>query len=147
MAEKDLEKTKPIKVLKDISDIKKDTTSTREAKYKDALEKAEMKIKEEEAEEALAEKNINEAEELLHEEKVKKEKVKELEKEVDEEIEESTNKEGIFVKLKNKWNKLNKKQRILAMVLGFVLLFVVLLLVILLIFKLIGVTNGYILFL
>ena len=37
MAEKDLEKTKPIKVLKDISDIKKDTTSTREAKYKDAL--------------------------------------------------------------------------------------------------------------
>lgn len=136
MAEKDLEKTKPIKVLKDISDIKKDTTSTREAKYKDALEKAEMKIKEEEAEEALAEKNINEAEELLHEEKVKKEKVKELEKEVDEEIEESTNKEGIFVKLKNKWNKLNKKQRILAMVLGFVLLFVVLLLVILLIFKL-----------
>ena len=89
MAEKDLEKTKPIKVLKDISDIKKDTTSTREAKYKDALEKAEMKIKEEEAEEALAEKNINEAEELLHEEKIKKEKVKELE--------ESTYKEGLSI--------------------------------------------------
>lgn len=136
MADKDLEKTKPIKVLKDIGDIKKETTSTREAKYKDALKKDELKVKEEEAEEALAEKNINQAEEILKEEKVNKEKVKKIEDEVDEEIKESTDKENLVTKLKNKWNKLTKKQRILFMVLGFILLFLVILLIILLIFKL-----------
>ena len=56
MDEKDLEKTKPIKILSDLTT--KEEVSTRESKYKDALEKEDKKIKEEEAEEALAEKNI-----------------------------------------------------------------------------------------
>ena len=107
MADKDLEKTKPIKILKDFSDTK-EATSTREAKYKDAVLKEENKIKEEEAEEALAEKNINEAEELLKEEKKVKESKKKLEEEVDEEIEEATKvKDTKKSSIKEKWNKRN----------------------------------------
>ena len=144
MDEKDLEKTKPINILSDLT--KKEEVSTRESKYKDALEKEDKKIKEEEAEEALAEKNIQLAEEILHEEKEKKKEVKELEDEIDEEIKntdkvvkkskDKKDKDSFVVLLKNKWNSLNKKQRVLIGVLGGVLLLLLLVLIILLIFKL-----------
>ena len=142
MEDKDLEKTKPIKVLTDITS--KEEVATRESKYKDALEKEENKIKEEEAEEALAEKNIQLAEEILHEEKEKKKQVKELEDEIDKEIKDTDKvvnkskdkKDNVFVLLMNKWNSLNKKQKILIGVLGGVLLLLVIVLIILLIFKL-----------
>lgn len=144
MDEKDLEKTKPINILSDLT--KKEEVSTRESKYKDALEKEDKKIKEEEVEEALAEKNIQLAEEILREEKEKKKEVKELEDEIDEEIKntdkvvkkskDKKDKDSFVVVLKNKWNSLNKKQRVLIGVLGGVLLLLLLVLIILLIFKL-----------
>lgn len=148
MEEKDLEKTKPIKVLKDLNT--REETSTREAKYKDAVLKEEKKIQEEEAEEALAEKNIQLAEDLLHEEKEKKEELKKLEDEIDEEIEEKiqgkktvkkkkdNNKTPLLVKIKDKWGSLNKKQKGLIIALGTLLFLLLLVLIILLIFKLTG---------
>ena len=143
MEDKDLEKTKPIKILKDLSDNKLKETATRESKYKDAVIKEENKIKEEEAEEALAEKNIAMAEEILDKEK----KTKEIEKEIDEEIEKTVSKKskdkkkdkekaGGVVALKNKWEALNKKQQRIILILGGVLLFLLLILIILLVFKL-----------
>ena len=146
MEDKDLDKTKPIKILKDLS--KSEETSTRESKYKDALIKEEKKIKEEEAEEALAEKNIQLAEELLHKEKEEKEELEELEEEIDEVLSDThkevtkkdkkqkDKKDGLVVNIKNKWNSLNKKQKILILVLGGILLLLLLVLIILLIFKL-----------
>ena len=146
MEDKDLEKTKPIKVLKDLAT--KSEVSTRESKYKDALNKEAKRIKEEEAEEALAEKNIQLAEEILHEEKAKKKEVEKLETEIDEEINETSvkkvkkskdnDKEKVgFVKtLANKWNSLNKKQKIFIGILAGILFFLILILIILLVFKL-----------
>ena len=141
MEDRDLEKTKPIKVLKDL--VPSEDVATRESKYKDAIEKEEMKIKEEEAEEALAEKNIQLAEEILHEEKEKKKVVKQLEEEIDEELKDtdkvvkkSKDKDSFVVILKDKWNSLNNKQKILIGVLGGILLLLIIVLIILLIFKL-----------
>lgn len=144
MDDKDLEKTKPIKVLKDLTT--KDEISTRESKYKDALIKEDEKIKEEEAEEALAEKNIQLAEEILFEENEKKEKIEILEEEIDEEIKDSDkeikkskdlkSKEGFLVVLINKWKNLNKKQKIIICFLAGLLLLLLIVLIILLIFKL-----------
>lgn len=145
MEDKDLDKTKPIKVLRDLSD--KQESSTRESKYKDALLKEEMKELEEEAEEALAEKNIQLAEELLHEEKETKEKIEKLEEEIDDEIKDSSkvvkkskkekdDRKSLLVLIKDKWSSLNKKQRILISVLSVILLLLLIVLVILLVFKL-----------
>ena len=140
MEDRDLEKTKPIKVLKDL--VPSEDVETRESKYKDAIEKEEMKIKEEEAEEALAEKNIQLAEEILHEEKEKKKVVKQLEEEIDEELKDtdkvvkkSKDKDSFVVILKDKWNSLNNKQKILIGVLGGILLLLIIVLIILLIFE------------
>ncbi len=144
MEDKDLEKTKPIKVLTDLN--KQEESSTRESKYKDAVLKEEKKIQEEEAEEALAEKNIQLAEDLLHEEKEEKEKVKKLDEEIDEVLDtkkkkEKKDKPKFILAIKDKWFSLNKKQRILIMVLGGLLLLLLLVLIILLIFKLTGDTE------
>ncbi len=142
MEDKDLEKTKPIKILTDLN--KQEESSTRESKYKDAVLKEEKKIQEEEAEEALAEKNIQLAEDLLHEEKEEKEKAKKLEEEIEEVLEtkkkkEKKDKTNFILTIKDKWFSLNKKQQILIMVLGGLLLLLLLVLIILLIFKL---TSG-----
>ena len=135
MEDKDLEQTKPINILKDIDK----ESSTRESKYKDAVLKADKKEKEEEAEEALAERNITIAEELLEEESKKKKIKIELDKEIDKELDDDKKKSkkvGLVSKIKTAWGKLSKKQRILVMVLGGFLLFLVLFLVIFLIIKL-----------
>lgn len=139
MEDKDLEKTKPIKILKDLSTNQE--SSTRESKYKDAVLKEEEKIKEEEAEEALAEKNITLAEKLLDDEKKEKEKIEKIEEEIDEELEKNLKKNNndkpTFIdKVKDKWCCLNKKQKISLLILSGVLLLVILVLIILLIFKL-----------
>lgn len=121
MKDKDLEKTKPIKVLSDFyADNNSDEIDvldekSRALKYKDALIKDERKIEEENAEEALAEKNIAMAEALLDEEKEKKNKeevilkddVKENKKEV---------KTSLVSYIKAKWNSLNKNQRIMFII-------------------------------
>lgn len=142
MSDKDLERTKPIKILKDLSE-QKDETSTREAKYKDALEIDEKKIKEEEAEEALAEKNILMAEEILEKEKTKKEEMEKLEEDIDKEIEGKTKKkkekkDSFITTLKDKWKSLTKKQKILIFVLGGILLVLLVVLIVLLVVKLNG---------
>lgn len=139
MEDKDMDKTKPINILKDIDRDKDKESSTRESKYKDAVLKAEEKDKEEAAEEALAERNINLAEQLLEEETKNKKIKKELNEEIDKEIETSKKKSkkvGLFSKIKTAWDKLNKKQRVLIMVLGGFLLFLVLFLIIFFVIKL-----------
>ena len=137
MEDKDLEQTKPINVLKDIDK----ESSTRESKYKDAVLKADKKEKEEEAEEALAERNITIAEELLEEESKKKKIKMELDKEIDKELDDDKKKKksskiGVVSKIKTAWGKLSKKQRILLMILGGLLLFLALFLIIFLVIKL-----------
>ena len=142
MSDKDLEKTKPIKVLKDLNE-KREETSTREAKYKDALEIDEKKIKEEEAEEALAEKNILMAEEILEKEKAKKEEIEKLEEDIDKEIDGKTKKKkekktSFLTIIKDKWESLTKKQKSLILVLGGILLVLFIVLIVLLVVKLNG---------
>ena len=59
----ELEKTKPIQTLKDINTD--ESNGSRASKYKDVLDEERRKLDEEAAEEALAEKNIAQAEAIL----------------------------------------------------------------------------------
>lgn len=115
MDEKELEKTKPIEVLKDITNSMDDyetlEKASRESKYKENNydESIEEGSKAEEAEEALAEKNIALAEAYLKEENEdhsgsSKEKVK------------------LIDKIKNKWHSLSKKQKIACMIIALIIL-------------------------
>lgn len=141
MEDKDLEKTKPIKVLKELSETKE--SSTRESKYKEALLKEEQKIQEEAAEEALAEKNIQLAEDLLHEEQEIKEKIEQIDEEIEKEIKDSSKviketeeEKNFIIAIKEKWSSLNKKQKILISTLSIILLFLLIVFIIVLVFKL-----------
>ena len=122
MSEKDLEQTKPIKTLSDLTDSRSDkyenleNESTRSEKYEDVLIEDAIKADEEVAEEALAEKNIAVAEALLAEEdktattkdKDKKKNKKELDDDDDDEI---TEDDGLLGKLIVKWRGLSKKKQ------------------------------------
>ena len=119
----DLEKTKPIKTLKEINttrserhleeDIEEEITSREEKYAEKEAEKIDTEM-EEQAEEALAEKNINKAEELLKEEQPK---------------EEEPPKKGLINKIKN----LSKKGKIIlfSCIALFIILIIVLLVVLL----------------
>ena len=118
----ELEKTKPIKTLKEINttrsekhledDIEEEITSREEKYAEKELEKENTEM-EEAAEEALAEKNINKAEKLLKEE----------------EPQEEPPKKGLINKIKN----LSKKGKIILFTsIGLVLLIIIIILVIVL---------------
>lgn len=148
MSDKDLENTKPIRVLSDLTNSRSDRLDTkdkdvsRSEKYEDVLLDDEAKIQEEIAEEALAEKNIALAEEIIHEEEKAKESSeeskskKENKKELDDENDEITEEDGILGKLIVKWKSLTKKKKILFGVGAVVVLLLVIILIIFLILKL-----------
>lgn len=150
MSDKDLENTKPIKVLSDLTNSRSDRLDTkdkdvsRSEKYEDVLLEDEAKIQEEIAEEALAEKNIALAEEIIHEEEKAKESSeeskskKENKKELDDENDEITEEDGILGKLIVKWKSLTKKKKKLFGVGAVVVLLLVIILIIFLILKLTG---------
>ncbi|HAB67046.1 MAG TPA: hypothetical protein DCE23_06725 [Firmicutes bacterium] len=127
MNEEELEKTKPIEVLSELKTTPVNdnppVTETREEKYQDKELIEEQKIAEEEAEEALAEKNIAEAEALLKQENQVSEPA----------IQEK--KEGVLSKIKNKWNNLEKKKKILAVVIAILLLILITILIVYLVTK------------
>ena len=121
MENEDLSKTKPIKKLENI-EKPEDVKISREEKYKDIP----VKEDNEAAEEALAEKNINEAESLLEQEEEALEDVDPVE--VEEEIYES-DKKG-FAKLVDKWKHLDKSKKLVygliaTLVLILIVLFIV----------------------
>ena len=122
MMDEDLEKTKPITTLKDLEENEEEVEEklSRVEKNKDILEEEIDKEKEEEAEEALAEKNIAMAEALMEEES-KEETTDNEEIETLEPV-----KENIFTKLKNKWNSLDKKKKILfSIILALILVLII----------------------
>lgn len=108
MEQNNLEDTKPIETLKNLSEEQKTrakmyeevVTETREDKYKEAQIEEENREMQEEAEKALALQNIEKAEAILTDE--------------EKENEESSKKEieSIFTKIKNKWQGLSKGQKI-----------------------------------
>lgn len=141
----DLDDTKPIQIInEDSSDMDEDSVvMTRTEKYKDRDEDLEelpaeepeivtQEIKElveitaaekeavESAEEALTEKNINEAEKLLEAEKKEKEKDEEPKK-----------KESLI----DKWKKLSKKKKILSIVIAIIVLAIIITLLVILLGK------------
>lgn len=152
MRDKDLEETKPIKILSDLSDSRfdryetRDKEETRSEKYEDVLIEDEKKEKAEMAEEALAEKNIAEAEALLAKdenkdvkEETKKDKKKKKVEEEDDEDDEITEDDGLLGKLIVKWKALPKKKRTLIGIGAILLLLILIFLVIFVILKL---TSG-----
>lgn len=131
MEKEDLEITKPIKKLNAdlISSRSKkyetldDDEKSREVKYKDAM-KDEMAIEmEEESEEALAEKNIQMAEELLNEENKKKDDGNEENNDS-----KSTNKKNLITKFK----ELPKKKKIIIGVVAVIILILIVVLIVML---------------
>ena len=122
MDDKELEKTKPIEIISDVSESRfskyndeKQEEVSRVEKHKEVLEEEQNRIDEEAAEEALAEKNIALAESYLAEEK----------QEVLEEPE-PQKKMKLIDKIKAKWDDMDKKQRImLIVVLALVLILIV----------------------
>ena len=136
MRDKDLEETKPIKILSDLADSRfdryetRDKEETRSEKYEDVLIEDEKKEKAEMAEEALAEKNIAEAEALLAKdenkdvkEEIKKDKKKKKVEE-DDDDDEITEDDGLLGKLIVKWKALpKKKEHLLVLELFYYFLF------------------------
>lgn len=121
--DEDLEKTKPITTLKDLEEDeegKDEEVLSRVAKNQTKVEEELDKEKEEEAEEALAEKNIAMAEALINEEEQEKEDEKEEKEQASEEL--PSKKENIITKLKDKWNKLDKKKKIIVICVAVLLL-------------------------
>lgn len=150
MSDKDLENTKPIKVLSDLTNSRSDRLDTkdkdvsRSEKYEDVLLEDEAKIQEEIAEEALAEKNIALAEEIILEEEKEKESSEKSEnkkgkKNNNDDNDEITEDDGLLGKLIVKWKSLPKKKKILFGVGAVVVLLLVIVLIIFLILKL---TSG-----
>lgn len=119
MDDKDLERTKPIRVLNELNDSrsdkykKVDSEETRSERYEEVLKDDEKKVSEELAEEALAEKNIAMAEAYLAEENKEEKKV-----------EEPIKKKSIIAKFKDFWSELDKKKKIMFIVI--ILLLVIL---------------------
>lgn len=139
MKDNDLEKTKPIKVLNELSDSRSSRINkevSRSERFKDALLEAENKESEEAAEEALAEKNIAKAEAYL---KKEKEKNQEDDNYLAQGVVASNDeKKNIFDKLKDKWTLLEKKQKIMAII---IIALVVVLIVIFTAFLIIKLTD------
>ena len=144
MRDNDLEETKPIKILSDLADSRfdrydtRDKEETRSEKYEDVLIEDEKKEKNEMAEEALAEKNIAEAEAILareEKEELKKNEKKKKEK-ADDEDDEITEDDGMLGKLIIKWKSLSKKKRTLISIGAILLLLVIIFLIIFVILKL-----------
>lgn len=115
MKDEELEKTKPIEVLSELSRVSKNentTLETREEKFQDAVLNEEKIVEEKEmqekAEEALAEKNIAEAEAILEKEREEKEVIT-----PDIVVKD---KENIFKKIGNRWKKLDKQKKTLIIV-------------------------------
>ena len=128
MKDKDLEKTQPI-LLSEIKEGKKRSDIYDELADELIDITEEEKEAMEQAEEALAEKNIALAESLLAEEQEEKEEdakdeASETEK-TTEETQDDKNKKTKKNKLKEKWQKLSKKQKILVIVASILVLLII----------------------
>ena len=129
MNEKDLEKTKPIKILSELNDSRSDRyeeekEETRSEKYEDVLEEEKDREREEEAEEALALKNIALAESYLALEEKKEENL------------EPPKKKSWVEKLKENWHNLDKKKKIMIITIGVLLLILIIVLIVFFVTKL-----------
>ena len=141
----DLEKTKPIQTLKDINT--EESNGSRASKYKDVLDEEKRKLDEEAAEEALAEKNIAQAEALLAaegnadgegvvvDEEVEEKDSNKKKKDDKKESEDEDDNEELFPKLKEKWKSMSKKQKITTIVIAVLVFIVIILLIVLLLSK------------
>ncbi len=131
MKDEELSNTKPINKISDVPLLEKEgKIPSREEKYKDAVLEEENKEAMEAAEEALAEKNIAEAESLLEQEAEALEDVDSssiMEKESDEK-----GKKGI-PGLIDKWKKLDKNKKIIYGIIAFLVLLMVVLFIVALI--------------
>ncbi len=131
MEENELEKTKPIEVIRDepesrlerYNDENQVEEVSREEKYREKLEDDERKTNEEAAEEALAEKNIALAESYLAEEN---QVVPEQE----------PHKKKLVDKIKSKWEDMDKKQRIMFIVVFLLILALIVIFTIFMVIKL-----------
>ena len=134
MKEEDLGSTKPIKTLDEeklsreekYEDVLDDFLESREEKYQNRLEEEKAKEAEEEAEKALAQKNIELAEEYEAEEEKALEEEKE---EVSEEVEEKK-KEKPLVRLKKWWSSLDGSQKVIYGAIGVLVLLLFILLIV-----------------
>lgn len=129
MNEKNLEKTKPIKILSELNDSRSDRyeeekEETRSEKYEDVLEEEKDREREEEAEEALALKNIALAESYLALEEKKEENL------------EPPKKKSWVEKLKENWHNLDKKKKIMIITIGVLLLILIIVLIVFFVTKL-----------
>ncbi len=134
----DLDDTKPIQIIGDdlLNEDENSSVMTREEKYKDRdIEEELIETKElkelveisdaekealENAEEALVEKNINEAEKLLQEEAIEKE---------------AYDKKEEKLTLLDKWKNMSKRKKVLIIVLSLVILAIIITLLVLLLGK------------
>ena len=113
MKEEDLDQTKPITTLKDFEEYNDDNLevqTSRTEKNNNILAKQIDQENEEAAEEALAEKNIAIAEAILEEETTKKEEPS------------KPAKDNIFTKLKDKWSKLSKSNKVMIIIICLLIL-------------------------
>jgi hypothetical protein len=137
----ELEKTKPIQTLKDINTD--ESNGSRASKYKDVLDEERRKLDEEAAEEALAEKNIAQAEAILAAEGNKDGEGVVVDEAVEgDSLKKKDNKAGaseddeeLFPKLKEKWKSMSKKQKITTIVIAVLVFIVIILLIVLLLSK------------
>lgn len=111
MDEKELEQTKPIDIVSDDNESRsskyadeENSNLSRAKKYEEVVEEEQSKVDEEEAEEALAEKNIALAESYLASEETSNKE------------EEIPQKVKLSEKIKEKWESLDKKQKIMFIV-------------------------------
>jgi len=133
--DEDLGSTKPIRTLDDeklsreekYEDVLDDFLETREDKYQNRLEEEKAKEAAEEAEIALAEKNIALADEYEEEEQ-KLEESKDTE--VEEEEQSDKKKEKPLVRLKKWWGSLDGSQKVIYGAIGVLILLLVILLII-----------------
>lgn len=133
MSERDLEQTKPIKILSDLTNSRSDRYDaelkevTRSEKYEDVLIEDEAKMQEEKSEGDTASKDVVTDLELLakedeakalavDEEKENKEVKGKKKKEEDEEDDEITENDGLLGKLIVKWKGLSKKKKRLIII-------------------------------
>lgn len=124
MSEKDLEQTKPIKILSDLTNSRSDRYDaeekevTRSEKYEDVLIEDEVKLQEEKAERETEPKGVATDFELDTKDDEEKEpkKVKEKKKKEENEEDEITEDDGLLGKLIVKWKSFSKKKKRLIII-------------------------------
>lgn len=142
MEEEKLSNTKPIKTIDDnasnrASRYQEETNShaSREDLYKDALANNDLQEAQEASEEALAEKNIAQAEKYLQEEQQSKGTPPTHSSSEDLDQDNKDKKDNIFTKIKEKWSQLPKNKQIIYLVLLALIIVLIIALIIFLVIK------------